>query len=71
MRLPVDTRWRQRTAYNGTNEEVIYKAFTELLENKEAYDKMSHARNPYGDGLACKRIADIIELGTYEPWVVK
>ena len=50
---------------------MIYEAFTELLENKEAYDKMSHARNPYGDGLACKRIADIIELGTYEPWVVK
>lgn len=53
------------------NEEVIYKAFTELLENKEAYDKMSHACNPYGDGHACKRIADMIEFGTCEPWVVK
>ena len=49
---------------------MIYKAFTELLENKEAYDKMSHACNPYGDGHASKRIADILELGTYEPWVV-
>lgn len=45
----------------GTNEEVIYKNFKELLENKEAYDAMSHASNPYGDGFACKRIADILE----------
>ena len=52
----------------GTNEEVIYNAFTELLDNKEAYDKMSKACNPYGDGHACKRIADILEFGTYEPW---
>ena len=53
----------------GTNEEVIYNAFTELLDNKEAYDKMSKACNPYGDGHACKRIADILEFGTYEPWM--
>lgn len=52
----------------GTNEEVIYNAFTELLDNKEAYEKMSKACNPYGDGQACKRIADILEFGTYEPW---
>ena len=45
----------------GTNEEVIYKNFKELLENKETYDAMSHASNPYGDGFACKRIADILE----------
>lgn len=45
----------------GTDEEVIYKNFKELLENKEAYDAMSHASNPYGDGFACKRIADILE----------
>lgn len=45
----------------GTDEEVIYKNFKELLENKEAYDKMSKATNPYGDGFACKRIADILE----------
>ena len=31
---------------------------------------MAHACNPYGDGHACKRIADILELGTYEPWVI-
>ena len=50
---------------------MIYKNFKELLEDKAAYDKMAHACNPYGDGHACKRIADILELGTYEPWVAK
>ncbi len=45
----------------GTDEEIIYKNFKELLENKEAYDKMAKANNPYGDGFACKRIADILE----------
>ncbi len=45
----------------GTDEEVIYRNFKELLENKESYDKMAHASNPYGDGFACKRIADILE----------
>ena len=45
----------------GTDEEVIYKNFKELLENEEAYNKMSKANNPYGDGHACERIADILE----------
>lgn len=45
----------------GTDEENIYRNFKELLENKSAYDKMAHAANPYGDGFACKRIADILE----------
>lgn len=45
----------------GTNEDVIYKNFKELLENKDAYDAMAHASNPYGDGFACKRIADALE----------
>lgn len=45
----------------GTDEEVIYKNFKELLENKEAYEKMSKASNPYGDGHASERIADILE----------
>jgi UDP-N-acetylglucosamine 2-epimerase (non-hydrolysing) len=45
----------------GTEEKVIYDNFKELLENEEAYLKMSRASNPYGDGKACKRIADIIE----------
>ena len=52
----------------GTDEEVIYRSFTELLENREAYEAMSRACNPYGDGHACERIADILEKGTYEPW---
>ncbi len=45
----------------GTDEEVIYKNFKLLLENKEAYEAMSKASNPYGDGFASKRIADILE----------
>ena len=47
----------------GTDEEVIYSNFKELLENKESYQAMAHAANPYGDGYACARIADIIEFG--------
>ena len=45
----------------GTNEETIYENFKTLLVDKAAYEKMSKASNPYGDGLACKRIADILE----------
>lgn len=45
----------------GTDEEVIYQNFKQLLENEEAYRKMSMASNPYGDGFASKRIADILE----------
>lgn len=52
----------------GTDEETIYKSFKELLEDDQAYQKMAHACNPYGDGNACKRIADILEYGTYEAW---
>ena len=45
----------------GTDEEVIYKNFKLLLENEDAYNAMSKASNPYGDGFACRRIADILE----------
>ena len=45
----------------GTDEEVIYQNFKQLLEDEEAYRAMSTASNPYGDGFACKRIADILE----------
>ena len=45
----------------GTDEEKIYQNFKTLLENKEEYEKMSKASNPYGDGTACKQIADILE----------
>lgn len=44
----------------GTEEENIYIHFKELLENKEIYNSMSKANNPYGDGHACERIADIL-----------
>ncbi len=46
----------------GTEEEVIYENFKLLLENTNEYEKMSKASNPYGDGYACKKIADIISL---------
>lgn len=54
----------------GTDEEVIYESFKELLENSESYDAMAHACNPYGDGHACERIADILEGKEYTPWSV-
>ena len=44
----------------GTDEEVIYRNFKELLENEAEYKRMSTASNPYGDGFACRRIADIL-----------
>lgn len=45
----------------GTEEERIYHMFTELLENKKEYEKMKHASNPYGDGYASIRIANILQ----------
>ena len=53
----------------GTDEETIYKEAKKLLTNKEEYNKMSYASNPYGDGTASKKIVDAIILkfgGTYE-----
>ena len=47
----------------GTEEETIYRSFTELLTDEAAYQAMSEANNPYGDGQACRRIADILEFG--------
>ena len=44
----------------GTSEEVIYQEFTRLLDDEAEYNAMAHAMNPYGDGFACKRIADIL-----------
>ena len=44
----------------GTKEEIISRNFKELLENKEEYNKMSHASNPYGDGTACEQIVKIL-----------
>lgn len=45
----------------GTSEQVIYDNFKLLLENKGAYEAMGKANNPYGDGFASKRIANILE----------
>ena len=52
----------------GTDESVIYDTFKLLLEDAEAYAAMSGACNPYGDGHACERIADILEGKEYTPW---
>lgn len=46
----------------GTEEENIYNVIKELVENEEEYNRMSGAKNPYGDGLASKRIADAIAV---------
>lgn len=45
----------------GTDENVIYENFKLLLEDTTAYNAMARAANPYGDGFACQRIADILE----------
>jgi UDP-N-acetylglucosamine 2-epimerase (non-hydrolysing) len=50
----------------GTTEEVIYKNFKELLEDEAEYDRMAKASNPYGDGQACARIADVLAKGIWE-----
>ena len=44
----------------GTGEESIYRNFRELLEDSSAYEAMSNASNPYGDGHASERIANIL-----------
>lgn len=44
----------------GSEEKSIYDEFKRLLVEPSAYELMSHASNPYGDGHACKRIADIL-----------
>ena len=54
----------------GTDEEFIYNTFRTLLQDEEEYKKMSHASNPYGDGNASKRIADILEYGKTDEWRV-
>lgn len=44
----------------GTNEETIYQAFTNLLDDEQEYRSMSHASNPYGDGCASMRIVSVL-----------
>ena len=52
----------------GTEEESVYRAFKELIEDRSAYEKMARASNPFGDGKASERIADILEKGEYSPF---
>lgn len=47
----------------GTQEQTIYRLVRLLLTDPEEYQKMAHAANPYGDGHACERIADVLEYG--------
>ena len=44
----------------GVEEEAIFQMASQLLSDRGEYDKMAHAANPYGDGRACRRIADAI-----------
>lgn len=54
----------------GTKESAIYDSFTELLEDRMVYNAMSQANNPYGDGNASVRIADVIEFGNCQDFSV-
>ena len=47
----------------GTDESIIYREFGRLLSDSEKYEAMSRASNPYGDGHASERIADILAKG--------
>ena len=54
----------------GTEEEIIYKEFSRLLSDKGEYEAMSKASNPYGDGHACERIADVLINGECKQWTI-
>ena len=47
----------------GTNHDLIIDEVCTLLDNQSAYEKMSKAVNPYGDGKACQRIVELFKLG--------
>ena len=47
----------------GTQEEVIHREFSRLLDDPAEYEAMSHASNPYGDGRASSRIANVLSRG--------
>ena len=55
----------------GTDEKVVYDEAKLLLTDRDEYSRMSEACNPYGDGHACARIADILEGKGYQPWVAE
>ena len=52
----------------GTQEETIYEWFTKLLDDEAEYEKMAHAANPYEDGYACEKSADVLEGKEYREW---
>ena len=54
------TAARANAKLAGVERESVYAAAKELLTDPAAYAAMAHAVNPYGDGLACRRIADIL-----------
>lgn len=45
----------------GTDYQMIMDEVSTLLEDEQAYEKMSKAVNPYGDGKACERIVEILK----------
>lgn len=45
----------------GTNSQDVYESIVSLLDNKDLYDKMAKAVNPYGDGHAAEKIVDVLE----------
>jgi len=47
----------------GTARDDIFRLASELLTDSAKYDEMAHAVNPYGDGHACRRIADALVYG--------
>jgi UDP-N-acetylglucosamine 2-epimerase (non-hydrolysing) len=49
----------------GTNHPLIVREATTLLDDAQAYERMARAHNPYGDGLATKRIIETIALGDF------
>ena len=53
--------WQYQPTVDYLHPYSVQSMMMELLENEEAYRRMSTASNPYGDGFACKRIADILE----------
>ena len=55
----------------GTNHDLIVNEVSTLLDDKTAYEKMSHAVNPYGDGKACNRIVRALKGEEVERYEIK